>query len=91
MCRKAKRGVGAGPNAIPDELSVLSPQAQQSVRNTDQMLDVLGDQMKDIKSMALQMGHEIDVQNERLDSITVASERVDTRLKATNAKVKKQL
>ena len=70
---------------------MLSPQAQQSVRNTDQMLDALGGQLKDIKGMALTMGSEIEIQNERLDSINAASERVDGRLKATNLKVKKQL
>lgn len=55
------------------------------------MLDVLSGQLKDIKGMALTMGSEIEIQNERLDSINAASERVDGRLKATNMKVKKQL
>lgn len=70
---------------------MLSPQAQQSVRNTDQMLDQLSGQLKDIKGMALVMGNELEVQNERLDSINASSAKVDARLKATNLKVQKQL
>lgn len=90
--RRSKKGAGASTQStLPDELSVLSPQAQQSVRNTDQMLDQLSGQLKDIKGMALVMGNELEVQNERLDSINASSAKVDARLKATNLKVQKQL
>lgn len=90
--RRSKKGAGASTQStLPEELSVLSPQAQQSVRNTDQMLDQLSGQLKDIKGMALVMGNELEVQNERLDSINASSAKVDARLKATNLKVQKQL
>jgi len=86
-----KRGLGAGNSHLPPELGVLSKEAQSDVVESDQMLDVLGSTVQDLRSMALQMGDELNVHNARLEVLKESSEKTEARLKQTNAKVKKQM
>jgi len=87
----AKRGVGASNNVLPEELGILSKQTQTEVLETNQMLDEIGSHLGDLKTMALEMGNEIQVQNDRLDVLKTSVDKTDARLAATNHKVRKAL
>lgn len=88
--KKAKKVTLKGKKEeLPEELGILSKEAQQDVRDTDRMLDTLQGSLSDLKLMALNMGAEVAVQNERLDALNRSSTDNRARLQATNARVKK--
>lgn len=46
-------------SALPQELEVLSDDAQTKVKQTDEMLDAVGSAVSDLKFMASRMGNEV--------------------------------
>jgi len=87
---KKRKGVQPSQE-LPAEISVLSPQAQSQVRETDQMLDALGSAVANLKGAAIRMGDEVGTQNQRLDVLNQSIENSDMRMRRTNHQVKRMI
>lgn len=76
---------------LPQELRVLSTDAQAAIIETDDMLDELSGNMQHLKQMAMQMGDEISDQNIRLDRINQRALTTDLRTRELDHKTKRMI
>jgi len=72
----------------PKEIQILSKEAQQDYKETEDTLDEIGKAATNLKSIAQGMGSEIDEQNKRLDIINEKIEKNNLRIRADQHKKK---
>jgi len=87
--KKTKKLLGTyNPNGnLPKEISVLSEEAQQDVKDVDEDLNQVGDALTNLKSMAVKMTDEIDDQNKRLEKINKDQDHADMRIRQQKIRI----
>jgi len=75
-------------SGIPKEIGVLSDDAQNDVKETEDDLKQLSSVVLNLKSIATHMGEQIDEQNVRLDHLGKAQEDADLRIRHQKIKIR---
>lgn len=94
--RRHKRDVRNGDkdvdvDANQTDFSLLSMDAQQKIKQTDDILDQIGSIMDDLKVQALEMGDEIDDHNSRLAILKETTDVTNLKMKDMNRKIDRRL
>jgi hypothetical protein len=89
--KKDEKKIAKLPNNLPSEIDVLGPEAKQQIEETDDMLDMVSNDMLILKKMAIDMGDSLNRQNVALDTLNKTSLTVNLKTRELDNKTKRMI